>query len=242
LQTLRSRITVVPVSSNAGRALIIGMSARDRARYDEALQRVGLESVCFEGTDEVSATIGSSHFAIIIVMLPLGHGSLEQLVTTVRSRESACADSAFLVLAPSDQLAAAARMVGRGVNKVLSTEEYSEVLVCVLKQLLGSGSRFSERISVCVEAQIQIGNSWQSFQTENISATGMLTTGRSGLEVGAMVRFRLQLPEVIVEGEGKVIRQTTPNRETVPGYGIRFGMFTPDSRQRLTSFLRSLRE
>jgi ActR/RegA family two-component response regulator len=230
------------VKDNGAKALIIGMSAKNRARYDESLQRVGLESICFEGLDEALATLGRTRFAIIIVMLPLAHGSLRQLVKSVRSRESACADSAFLVLAPADQLVAAARMVGRGVNKVLSTEEYSEVLVCVLKQLLGSGSRFSERISICVEVQIQVGGSWQSFQTENISGTGMLVTGRSGLEIGIVVRFRLQLTEAIVEGEGKVIRETTPNRETVPGYGIRFGMFTPDSRQRLTGFLRSLRE
>jgi hypothetical protein len=217
------------------------MTARDRVRYEESLQRVGLDPVHREGLEQSLAEL-DSRFAIIIVMLPLAGGSLKQLVTAVRSRESACAESAFLVLSPPDQLVAAARLVGRGVNKVLSTEEYTEVLICVLKQLLGSGSRFSERISVCVDAKILIGDSWQGFQTENISGTGMLITGASGLEVGSMVRFRLHTPEPIVEGEGKVIRETTPNRETVPGYGIRFGMFAPDSRQRLTSFLRDQRE
>ncbi len=81
------------------------------------------------------------------------------------------------------------------------------------------------------------------FEPATVSASGMLVECSAEMPIGSHFRFRLHLPsERLLQGEAKVVRSTTPDREMVRGYGVRFRAVSSDGRQDLIGFLRSLRE
>ncbi len=178
---------------------------------------------------------------VLLIGYPLPDIATQELLDAVRSASSPCRQSPLLLVAHGDQLAEAKRFIGRGANEVVAVEESAELLQAAVSRLLAVAPRSSLRVMVRIVVNIGEGAALEMAQSENFSETGMLVRTGEPYPMGSRLSFEFHLggDRLPIRGEGEVVRQTTPGRESLRGIGIRFVSFERDGLLRLQRYLRS---
>ena len=226
------------------RALLTGLAREVVERHRDVLAgELGLEVVLAESPRAAAQRVAGERFNVVVAGYPLDRGDLGLLVAGMRGRGSATATSGLLLLARPDQLRAASSLIGRGVNKVLSTAEEPAVVRLVVARLMDTDHPSAERFPLRIPVELVAAERRLHAMTENVSATGMLIAIDKPVTPGARVKFTLTLADGSeVRGEAKVVRPASRDREGVDGIGLRFSLLEDNGRTRLLKALRELRE
>jgi CheY-like chemotaxis protein len=207
------------------------------------LARPGRRLECLADVASALAEARETAYKVVITTYPLPGTDIDHLVSALRRTSSASATAGVVLLVTPEHLTEASSLVGRGVNKVLSTTEPPEVIRCVVERLLEVGSPASERMVARLPITLEVDGARRVCSTENISQSGMLVAVPVDVQIGQRMQFWLELPgqRSPIEGEARVVRLTSAGREAVAGAGMRFCSIEGEGRAALHSFLRSLR-
>lgn len=222
------------------RILLIGTAGHSLAHLQPSLQRFAFDVSQVVGPEVAIGKISATRFDVVIAEGSGDDEGVRRLAIAMRSAGSASSTSGLVVLAPPDRVRDMGRLVGRGVNKVLSTRESPEVIALVANRLGSTRHSLAERYPIHLRVSCHVDGAWRTWTTDNVSASGMLV--RTDIDVPASTRFRFRLDTAggSIEGEAKVVRVTDATRESVRGVGVRFAALDGDGRRRLADLLRSL--
>jgi hypothetical protein len=175
-------------------------------------------------------------FAYIISSLP-AVAPIDYL-ETVRASGSLCRNAGLILLVSDNQEEAASTFVGRGANRVVALSGIGMQLPMVVSELGVVSER--TKVSLVVEAELDDGQRCEEWQSENISATGMLLRTTSEQVEGREVVLHFNLPgdDLPIHVQAEVVRRTTFAREDFTGAGVRFLSFVGEGQHRLELFLR----
>jgi uncharacterized protein (TIGR02266 family) len=222
--------------------LLIGVADAQAESIREILARADVFAERITEPTEALELARQLPFDAAIIGYPLLHGDLNLLLRGVRQSSSPSRHAAVLLLAPESSIAAAREYVGKGVNRVVRTDEPEQILHGAVAELLGVAPRIPLRVPLRLEATLDKGV-WRSLcQTENVSATGMLVRTPQAFPEGTRLRFELTLPNDIapLRGQGVVVRQADYLRERVRGVGVRLMSFDEKGQRRYQSYVDSL--
>lgn len=193
-------------------------------------------------SEDVLFLIESCYFDVIIVGHPLPGVGFGLLLSSVRSRASACRRSGLLILVPPDDVKAVERLIGRGVNRVLADSASAKELLAAAESVHNVAPRHRLHLKVQLEVNLATRDLKTLCQTENISESGMLLRGFRHYPPGTVFSFEIQLPgePVMIRGSAEVARNTNVEREKLTGFGARFLDLDEDGLDRLGSFLESI--
>jgi PilZ domain len=203
------------------------------------LERYGLRVHEADWEDAVLDLVERVPFGVVVAGYPLRGAGFGLLLSAVRARSSACRRAGFVAVTPPDRFDEASRLVGRGVNKVLSETAPPHELGLLVTSLLDAPPRLPVRVQVRITVQQEDGQVEVLCQTENISTSGMLLRRRSISTPGTRIDFQIQLPgrEEMIQGSAEVARVADPDREGLEGFAARFLDFDGSSREEWESFL-----
>ena len=221
------------------RVLLTGKAGGILLQLHGPLQRFAFEIEQLGTTGLAVGRISSTHFDVVIVDGSDADDTIHRLATAMRAAGSASSASGLIVLAPAERVRDLSRLVGRGVNKVMSTRESPEVIALVANRLGSTRHSLAERFPIQQDIRCLFDGTWHPWRTENVSASGMLLRTDRDLALGTRFRFRLDSGGGAVEGEAKVVRCTDAGREGLRGIGVRFTLLEGDGRRRLADLLRS---
>jgi len=178
----------------------------------------------------------------LIVAYPLPDLPMSVFLDAVRRRGSAWQSAALLIVTGQGLRADAEVYVGRGASRVVDIEDAGLVLSGLLERLLET----APRVAVKVPGRIEVRN--DSYvrrvlcQTWNLSVTGALLRGPHTYPPATEIGFELFMPGDTepVRGRARVVRQTLPPREPMPGIGVEFSSFANGDEARLRSHLQRL--
>jgi CheY-like chemotaxis protein len=219
--------------------LILGAETPPLRQVMPILRRVDFQVLRLAREDQALELLQGTRFDLIIARYPMGGLRLEDLVESVRAKDSPCRDSGLLVLAHEESLAEVGGFLRRGVNRIVSVDAPPDRLLDAIADLVGVAPRHSLRAVVQFELWVEQGPTRLLTVTENLSATGMLVRGGREFPVGTCLRFRLVLPGQVppIAGEVEVARHTDRAREHVEGFGGKIVSFVDDGQQRLRALL-----
>lgn len=219
--------------------LFTGIGHNDVHRLVLALESYPVDFHRVPWQEHVVSTLTGRQFHLIFVGYPTIGMPLETLVSALRAPSSASRSAGLVVLAASRSIRAAKRLLGHGVNRVLSSIEDTDVLLEAALPLLDVAHRV--RVRAPVELILPETASWVPTRchTEDLSSTGMLVSCSEPAPAGATVDFSLAMPGETspIRGRAQVARHTDPDRERVVGVGARFLTFAADDRERLNAAL-----
>ncbi len=197
-----------------------------------------------DGWDAGLSTATSQRWDVIILGYPLGEAPFEDLVDSIRAPESPCALSALVVITTPDRRRELAGYVGKGVNRVVTVEDGSDIAKTI-SEVIDVQPRATKRL--LIQLQMPIGDRKGRILTftENISTSGMLLGTGNELEIGQKFDFQVSLPDYddAVTGKAEVVRHAVATRDPTAGLGIRFVSFDDDGKEALARHLeRALNE
>ncbi len=219
--------------------LVLGPETPALRQIVPILRRVDFEvhrlARAAQGLDLLQGT----RFDLIIARYPLEGVSLDELIATIRTKDSPCLDSGLLIVAPPEALEEVGRRLRHGVNRIVDTDVSCDRLLDAIADLVGVPPRRSLRTVVQFELWVAQGARRLLTVTENLSCTGMLVRGGHEFPVGSCLQFRLILPGQAppIGGLVQVARHTDRAREHVDGFGGRILSFAEDGQQRLQTLL-----
>jgi len=202
-------------------------------RSNFTIHRMAADAGCIE-------LVHSLPFALIVVEAPVQGISMESIVTEIRTPSSASRTAGLIVVADEEAFQELSRLVGKGVNRLVSRSSGESELVAGLAELMTVEPRQSLRAAL--RAQIKASSTSNTImgQTENISASGILIRGSNRrFPVGSEISFQLALPgsREPIRGRGIVVRHADRQTEGIQGFAIRFTNFSGGDARRLDSYL-----
>lgn len=208
-------------------------------RQAEALGELGFQIESDPDNEGAVARLESERFVAVVSGYPLPSGEIGRLLSALRSHRSASSNAVFVLLAPPDRLRAAASLVGRGVNKALSTRENPSVVGIVMQRMIESAQPASQRLPARFEVVAKVMGIEIVWMTENLSGGGMLISSEQPPSLGTAFSFSLALPDGEVSGDARVVRHVAAEREPVAGFGARFLNFADDGQVQILDWLRT---
>jgi hypothetical protein len=218
-------------------ALVVGPMQGDHVEAIRTLLEPAGIAVLAESSQEIALDrIAWFPFAHIISALP----ALAPIdfFETVRASGSLCRNAGLVLLVSDEQEKAASTFVGRGANRVIPLSGIGMQLPLVISELGVVSER--TKVGLAVEADLDDGQRCEVWQSENISATGMLLRTESELAEGEEVLLHFSLPgdDLPIHVQAEVVRHTTFAREDFTGVGVRFLSFVGEGQHQLELFLR----
>ena len=182
--------------------------------------------------------LGTS-FELVLVSYPLRELDLDDFIDALRRDGSWCRKAALVLLAEPDHLEDAGALVDLGVNRAVGLDWPEGRLHQAIADLLEVAPRISLRVLVHLKVEITDQSKRALYQTVNVSRTGMLLRGDDVLDPGTRFSFFFGIPDGrrLVEGNGEVVRRTSPTREGAAGLGIRFIRISGEGEEQLESFV-----
>jgi len=222
--------------------LLVGLEHGDVEKIREALLPVAVTIVI--SADGRSALELAPHRPIagLIVSYPLPDLPMSVFLDSIRRRGSAWQSAALLLVTGAALRTDAEVYVGRGANRVVAIEEAGLVLGDLLERLLATAPRVPIKVPGRIEVRVDNYVRKVLCQTWNLSSTGMLLRGPHTYPPTTELGFELFMPGDIepVRGRGRVVRQTLPPREPMPGIGVAFSSFSNGDENRLMSHINRL--
>jgi len=137
--------------------LILGAETPPLRQVMPILRRVDFQVLRLTREDQALELLQGTHFDLIIARYPMGGLPLEELVQTVRAKESPCRDSGLLVLTHEDSLEEVGGFLRRGVNRIVSVDAPPDRLLDAIADLVGVAPRHSLRTVVQFELWVEQG-------------------------------------------------------------------------------------
>ena len=222
--------------------LLVGLDAESVERVREALVPTGVAATTVADGRSALEMAPSRRFSGLIVSYPLPDLPMSVFLDAVRRRGSAWQSTALLVVTGVALRADAEVYVGRGANRVVTIEEAGLVLADLLERLLATAPRVAIKVPGRIEVRADNHLRRVLCQTWNLSTTGMLLRGPHTYPPTTELGFELFMPGDVepVRGRARVVRQTLPPREPMPGIGVSFSSFSNGDEARLRSHLQRL--
>ncbi|HEX9020836.1 MAG TPA: PilZ domain-containing protein [Nitrospirota bacterium] len=186
------------------------------------LGRADLEVFTVSTNDEILKVHREKKGDLIITQLDLPGITTEELFTVIRKSEDLREVSAVIVC--KDTLAHRERCKRCRANAVITTPVDPDLLHLQTQRFLNIPPRQSYRAALAVAIQGKFKDRPLPFQTEDISAGGMLIRAREPLSKGDSIFFSFFLPDgTHISGYGEIARVVwhTAAPDTFL-YGIRF--------------------
>jgi len=185
--------------------------------------------------------VESIPYDAVVIGYPVAEEELERFLAAARSEEAACRRAGLLLLTNDEHQLDAGRLLGRGANRVVTTEELDEALASTLAELIQSAPRLPLRTAARIKLFADGRPLRVMAQIENISTSGMLLRGVTQFPPGTTFDFEITLPgePTPVRGKAEITRTTDVRQEGVEGIGVRFLSFVGADRLRLDRYLTS---
>ncbi len=226
--------------SPAGRrVLVVGEVGRPLDSLIPVLRRTEFTVQRVGRLEEALALQYEQAFDFIVARVAEGGAPIEGLIERLRAAHSASRRAAVLLFADQARLDHARTYLGRGANRVIAIDSSPEEVLHSVADLIGTPPRLAMRTLAQLSVRVGFERELALFQTENLSALGMLLRGDSELPVGTRFEFELSLPgdPHAVVGAGQVVWHTDPQRHGFAGFGVRFVSFRGADGARLRAFL-----
>ncbi|MEM8930896.1 MAG: PilZ domain-containing protein [Acidobacteriota bacterium] len=222
LQTLSSR-PLGPPRGERSRVLAVGLDSSTFERVVPFFDRASFEVDRFPGPDGALDLLTQVDFPVVVVRFPLPSLDLGSFLTALRDPASASRDAALILVAESDQIAAAEAFLGQGVNRVVDLAQTADRLQVTLAELVEVAPRRASRFLARMEVRLDGGVDQVLGIVRNTSASGLLIETGRGPDPGTEIDFELTLPNGArpVRGVAEVVRRTRPEREPITGVGVR---------------------
>ncbi len=221
--------------------LFTGLDDLSCARMATAIRSRGHDVLQTPWTDDTIDLCAKTRFDVIVASYPIPAAQFGRFLSAVRSKASACHRAGLVLLTAPGALDDGQRLIGRGVNRVLSRDSSPIYLQQAIDDLL----RVAPRLVVHASARIvprrkERGPHVALCQTVNVSSTGMLLRGWAHYPVGTHFDFQLHFQgnDSPIRGEALVARTTNLERERFDGFGARFVSFEDADEHRLDAMLR----
>ncbi len=227
------------MSPAARRVLVVGKVDRPLESLIPVLRRTEFSVHHSERLDDALRRQSEESFDLVVVRVGEGDAGIERLIQRLRATDSASRRAGLLLLAEPDQLQHARSFLGRGANRVVAVDSPPEEVLHGVADLIGVPPRLAVRTLAQLSVRAGFERQLLLFQTENLSALGMLLRGDSELPVGTRFDFELSLPgdPLAVVGAAQVVWHTDPRRHGFSGFGVRFLSFRGADGARLRAFL-----
>lgn len=185
------------------------------------------------------AAVQRAAFDVVIAGHPGVEMRVETLLESLRHTDAASRHAGLVLLTEPAAAADANRLLGRGVNRVVSRTDPDRVIQDSILSLIDVPRRFQVRTPVEISRSADPATEPSYCHTENLSMSGMLVSCVRPEPVGALLDFALLFPdeERPIRGRARVARVTDPRRERVLGVGAAFESFAQSDRSRLRSAL-----
>lgn len=222
--------------------LVVGVDPVHHEQFAPLLRRAELDVDRVPSAAGAIALVNAVAFDIVIIHGEVVDAPLVDVVRAVRRPGGPSLRASVMVLATEASSAAAQGLVGHGVNRVVDIEGPPERIQELVAFLLRTAPRLAVRLPARLDIQVGAGVNRLFCQTENLSASGMLVRMPRNLPVGEEVDFEVYLPgeRDPIEGSGKVVRHTRPDRENAVGVGMQFVGFKGDGQRRLGACIDTL--
>lgn len=238
---VRSKQAVAPGAAVAagGAVLVVGFPAEAISHLRGLLHGEDLDVV---GQPSGPAALEAARwypFRILLCAYPLRGMDIGAFLAEVRGERSLCRHAGLILLTSPAAKDDAAVLVGRGANRVISLDAASRELKDTVAALEGISRRTEVRITVLLSPPDE--QRWESFQSVNLSETGILVRTPKVIAKGTEVDLELVLPSepgLPIRVRGEVVRATSPTRERVRGLAVRFLSFQRSDKYRYDVFLR----
>ncbi|MCP4898334.1 MAG: hypothetical protein GY906_15275 [bacterium] len=220
--------------------LFTGLDDVSCARMASAVRSRGIDVLQTPWSNDTIELCAKTRFDVVVAGYPIPAAQFGRFISALRAQHSACRRAGLILLTGPGALDDGLRLVGHGVNKVLSRNSSPVHLQQAIDDLL----RIAPRVTVRASARIvprreERGPHVALCQTVNVSRTGMLLRGWAHYPVGTRFDFQLHFPGEgdPIRGEALVARSTDMERERFDGFGARFLEFEEADEQRLDQFL-----
>ncbi|MEP0774363.1 MAG: PilZ domain-containing protein [Acidobacteriota bacterium] len=227
------------MSPASRRVLVVGKVGRPLETLIPVLRRTEFSVHHSEGLEEALQRQSEESFDLVVARVGEGDAGIEALIQRLRATQSASRRAGLLLLAEPDQLEHARSFLGRGVNRVVAVDSRPEEVLHGVADLVGAPPRLAVRTLAQLSVRVGLERQLSLYQTENLSALGMLLRGDAELPVGTRFDFELSLPgdPLAVVGAAQVVWHTDPQRHGFSGFGVRFLSFRGADGARLRAFL-----
>ena len=221
------------------RLLIIGSETPALQRIAPILRRAEFETRLAANADQAFELLEDVAFDLIVLRYPVPGLSLHEFVDRVRTVGSLCRTAGLVLLAEPTCVGEVARLLGKGVNRVVSLDASSDRLLDAIADLLAVDPRRTVRAVIQLELWVERAPERVLTLTENVSTAGMLVRGGSEFPLGTRLQFELMLPgeRTPVRGQLEVARHTDPGRERVEGFGGKVVSYAGDGQERVRAFI-----
>ena len=225
-----------------GSVLLVGLDEAAVGHVHEALVPTGVPVATVADGRAALELAPARRFSGLIVSYPLPDLPMSVFLDAVRRRGSAWQSTALLLVTGIALRADAEVYVGRGANRVVTIEEAGLVLSGLLERLLQTAPRVAIKVPGRIEVRADNYVRRVLCQTWNMSATGMLLRGPHTYPPATELGFELFMPGDVepLRGRARVVRQTLPPREPMPGIGVAFSSFANGDEARLRVHLQRL--
>lgn len=225
-----------------GTVILVGLDEADAEQVRSALLPLGVAVVTSPDGKSALDLAPFRKATGLIVTYPLPDLPMSVFLDAVRRRGSAWQSTALLLLTGAALRSDAEVYVGRGANRVVAIEEAGLVLGDLLERLLATAPRVAIKVPGRIEVRIDNYVRKVLCQTWNLSSSGMLLRGPHTYPASTELGFELFMPGDTepVRGRGRVVRQTLPPREPMPGIGVAFSSFSNGDETRFLSHLNRL--
>jgi hypothetical protein len=183
--------------------------------------------------------VQTTSFDAMVVGFPVSEKALQIFLDSARADGAACRRAGLILIAEPSRVEDAHRLVGKGANRVVTTDR----LDTGLPEAIADLGRAAPRLSMRAPAQIKLFADGRPLrvmaQIENLSTSGMLLRGVTQFPVGTTFDFEILAPGESrpICGTAEITRATDPRQETVKGVGVRFVSFVGSDRLRLETYV-----
>jgi CheY-like chemotaxis protein len=208
-------------------------------RIADLLRGSGIDVHKAHWDDTTLELVQSTPFDVIVIGYPVSHESLAGFLATARAEGSACRRAGLVLVAAPELDEEARELIGKGANRVVSTEDLEPALGEAVDELTGTAPRLMVRAPATIKLFADGRPLRVMAQIENLSTSGMLLRGVTQFPVGTTFDFEISVPgeSAPIRGTAEITRATDPYHESIEGIGVRFVGFTGSDRIRLEMYL-----
>jgi HAMP domain-containing protein len=178
-------------------------------------------------------------FAYVLATMP--PVAPTRFLESVRVQGSLCRTAGVVLLVRGALEGEANHYVGRGANRVIPLGDVDGRLPQAITELGAVSER--TRVRLAVEVDLDHGRRCETWQSENLSASGMLLRTSTPAPIGREVGLHFTLPgdDLPIHVHARVVRGTTFAREDFDGLAVHFLSFVGEGQHRLELLLRRQR-
>jgi len=219
--------------------LLTGLGHNDVHRLVTLLESFDVDFHRIPWNGRLLAAVRRTAFDVLIAGHPALDMTVDAVIAALRDADAASRHAGLVLFADPETTSDAHRLLGRGVNRVVTRTDPDRVIQESVLSLIDVPRRFQLRAPVEISPAANHTTGPAFCHTENLSMSGMLVNCMRPAPVGSLLDFALLFPEEErpIRGRARVARIADPRREKVLGLGAAFESFLQSDRSRLRTAL-----